>query len=187
MLTRRSLLQGAVGLLAFGLAGCGRKDEAPSEVEVDFQATEEEPTEDEGEAGLNSEPEAVESTAQEEVNPMQISVTINGTAFTATLDDGVAGQQMLERLPMSLHMEELHGNEKYSYTGEPFDGEEYLPTTIEAGDLMVYGGDCLVLFYETFDNDRWQYQRVGKIDDVSKLAEVCGKNSVYVDFEQLQH
>ena len=50
---------------------------------------------------------------------------------------------------------------------------------------MVYGGDCLVLFYETFDNDRYQYQRVGKIDDVTNLAEVCGRNSVYVDFEPL--
>lgn len=187
MLTRRALLRNALGFMVLGLAGCGRKDETPSEVEVDFQATDEELVEDEAESGLDSEPEAVESTAQEEVNPMQISVTINGTAFTATLDDGVAGQQMLERLPMSLHMEELHGNEKYSYTGEPFEGEEYLPTTIEAGDLMVYGGDCLVLFYETFDNDRYQYQRVGKIDDVSNLAEVCGKNSVYVDFEPLHH
>ena len=181
MLTRRELLQGA-GFAALALAGCGKKDDAPQEVEVDFQATEDEPAEGEVEPEGESEP-----MAQGEVNPMQISVTINGTPFTATLDDGVAGQQMLERLPLSLHMEELHGNEKYNYTGESFDGEEYLPTTIEAGDLMVYGGDCLVLFYETFDNDRYQYQRVGKIDDVTKLAEVCGKNSVNVDFEQLQH
>lgn len=183
MLTRRALFRGAVGLLALGLVGCGRKENESSETEVDFQAITEEPSTTE------SEPETTEAedATKEELNRMQISVTINGTLLTATLDDGIAGQQMLERLPMSLHMEELHGNEKYCYTGEPFDGEEYLPTTIEAGDLMVFGRDCLVLFYETFSNDTWSYQRVGKIDDASNLAELCGKGSVDVVFEPLQH
>ena len=54
-------------------------------------------------------------------------------------------------------MDELHGNEKYCYTGEGFGGEQYVPETIEAGDLMVFGSDCLVLFYETFSNGGWSY------------------------------
>ena len=113
---------------------------------------------------------------------MQITVTVNDTPFIATIEDTAAGQELLARLPLTLRMEELHGNEKYCYTSEGFGGESYVPDTIEAGDLMVFGSDCLVLFYETFSNGGWSYARVGKIDDPSGLAEVCGAGTATVEF-----
>ena len=115
---------------------------------------------------------------------MNIVVTVNGTPFTASIDDGAAGQALLAQLPLTLAMEELHGNEKYCYTGTPFGGDAQVPATIEAGDLMVFGSDCLVLFYETFANSGWSYQRVGRIDDPAGLAEACGSGSATVTFER---
>ena len=82
-------------------------------------------------------------------------------------------------------MDELHGNEKYCYTGEGFGGEQYVPETIEAGDLMVFGSDCLVLFYETFSNGGWSYARVGKVDDPSGLADACGSGTSTVTFSPI--
>lgn len=73
-----------------------------------------------------------------------------------------AGREPINRLPLTLQMDELHGNEKYCYTGEPFGSDQSVPETIEAGDLMVFGSDCLVLFYETFANDGWGYALVGR-------------------------
>ena len=116
---------------------------------------------------------------------MQIQVTVNDTPFTATSEDTAAGQELLARLPLTLSMEELHGNEKYCYTGESFGGEQYVPDTIEAGDLMVFGSDCLVLFYQTFANDGWSYTRVGKIDDPSGLADACGSGAATVEFSSI--
>jgi hypothetical protein len=116
---------------------------------------------------------------------MQISVIVNDVTFTATIEDTAAGQELLARMPLTLSMEELHGNEKYCYTGEAFGGEEYVPSTIESGDLMVFGSDCLVLFYETFSNGGWSYARVGKIDDPSGLADACGSGTAMVTFEQI--
>lgn len=116
---------------------------------------------------------------------MQIQVTVNDTPFTATIEDTAAGQELLARLPLTLSMEELHGNEKYCYTGESFGGEQYVPDTIEAGDLMVFGSDCLVLFYQTFANDGWSYTRVGKIDDPSGLADACGSGAATVEFSSI--
>ena len=116
---------------------------------------------------------------------MQIAVTVNDAPFTATIEDTAAGQELLARLPLTLAMEELHGNEKYCYTGASFGGEQYVPETIEAGDLMVFGSDCLVLFYETFANGGWSYARVGKIDDTAGLAEACGAGRATVVFEAL--
>ena len=111
--------------------------------------------------------------------------TYSATPYTATIEDTAAGQELLARLPLTLQMEDLHGNEKYCYTGESFDGEQYVPDTIEAGDLMVFGSDCLVLFYETFSNGGWSYARVGRIDDPTGLAEACGSGTAAVVFEPL--
>ena len=113
---------------------------------------------------------------------MKIQVTVNDTQFTATIEDTAAGQELLARLPLTLSMEELHGNEKYCYAGGSFGGEAYVPDTIEAGDLMVFGSDCLVLFYETFSNGGWSYTRVGRIDDPSGLADACGPGTATVTF-----
>ena len=116
---------------------------------------------------------------------MQISVTVNDVTFTATIENAAAGQELMARLPLTLSMDELHGNEKYCYTGTAFGGEPYVPGTIEAGDLMVFGSDCLVLFYETFANDGWSYVRVGRIDDPSGLAEACGSGTANVTFSSI--
>jgi hypothetical protein len=116
---------------------------------------------------------------------MKIMVHVNGTPFGATIDEGAAGQALLAQLPLTLAMDELHGNEKYCYTGQPFGGEAQTPATIEAGDLMVFGSDCLVLFYESFANSGWSYQRVGRIDDPTGLADACGSGAATVSFERL--
>ena len=113
---------------------------------------------------------------------MKIQVTVNDAQFTATIEDTTAGQELLARLPLTLSMEELHGNEKYSYADGSFGGEAYVPDTIEAGDLMVFGSDCLVLFYETFSNGGWSYTRVGRSDDPSGLADACGPGTATVTF-----
>ena len=116
---------------------------------------------------------------------MQIQVLVNDTPFTATIEDTAAGQELLARLPLTLSMEELHGNEQYCYTGESFGGETFVPGTIEAGDLMVFGSDCLVLFYETFSNGGWSYARVGKVDDPTGLADACGSGTSTVTFSPI--
>ena len=172
---RRAFLQGIASLVAFGIAGCaGEKssEDTPDQAPESEGRSEEAATEQE------------DMTEQGEPN-MQISVTVNNVLFTATIEDSAAGQELLARLPLTLSMEELHGNEKYCYTGEAFGGEQYVPDTIEAGDLMVFGSDCLVLFYETFANGGWSYARVGRIDDPSGLADACGGGLAEVTFEPI--
>ena len=169
---RRTFLQGLGLLLALGSAGC-----------ADAESTVKAPSR-EDEVDSAPKDDTNEPTEQEE-SPMQISVTVNGTSFTATIEDTNAGRELLSRLPLTLSMDELHGNEKYCYTGKGFGGEQYVPETIEAGDLMVFGSDCLVLFYETFSNGGWSYARVGRIDDPMGLADACSGGTATVAFEPL--
>ena len=166
-LGRRTFLRALAGMLALGVTGCAKPSE-PAPDDSKDKPEDAQPSEDE--------------QPQPEEASMQITITVNDTPFTATIEDTGAGQELLARLPLTLTMEELHGNEKYCYTGEAFGGESYVPDTIEAGDLMVFGSDCLVLFYETFSNGGWSYARVGKIDDPSGLAEACGAGTATVEF-----
>ena len=171
-LGRRAFLQGLGLLLALGATACAGTNpaaDAPSQT-------------DEG----DDKPKDITSdTTEQEDTTMQISVIVNDVPFTATIEGTDAGRELLSRLPLTLSMDELHGNEKYCYTGEGFGGEQYVPETIEAGDLMVFGSDCLVLFYDTFSNGGWSYARVGWVDDPTGLAEACSGGTATVAFEPL--
>lgn len=60
-------------------------------------------------------------------------------------------------------MSELNGNEKYYYFEETLPSNATQIGTIQTGDIMLYGSDCLVLFYDTFSTS-YRYTRIGKID-----------------------
>ncbi len=76
-------------------------------------------------------------------------------------------------------MNELNGNEKYHYLSENLPTDSYRPVTIRNGDLMLYGSNCVVLFYETFASS-YSYTRIGQLGNPSGLASVLGQGNVSV-------
>ena len=123
------------------------------------------------------------STSQEASTMGSISIDINGKTFSATLSDTEAARQFAARLPMTLDMSELNGNEKYYETGAAYStAGSSVVSPIEAGDLMLYGDDCVVLFYSTHDNSQWSYVPLAKVDDPAGIAEAVGSGSVTVTF-----
>ena len=110
---------------------------------------------------------------------MKINLTINGNSFTAMLYDSETTRELLNRLPIEVSMSELNGNEKYYYFDESLPTNSYRPGSISTGDIMLYGSDCLVIFYEDFDTP-YSYTRLGKIDNVDNLKNALGKGNVNV-------
>ena len=86
-------------------------------------------------------------------------------------------------LPMTLNMNELNGNEKYCYldTSLPVDASN--PGTIYTGDILLFGSDCVVVFYKTFKTS-YSYTRIGRITDPAGLEEALGSGDVTVRFEK---
>lgn len=127
------------------------------------------------------------SDVAEEVTPetpsseIAITLTVNGQTFSAALLDSEASRQFAEQMPLTLNMSELNGNEKYFYMDRELPTDTYQPGQINAGDLMLYGNNCLVLFYESFSSG-YSYTRLGRVDDPAGLAEALGAGSVEVAF-----
>lgn len=112
----------------------------------------------------------------------QLKIEAGGQTFTATLLDNPTTRALLDRLPMTISMSELNGNEKYYYLPESLPANSQRPGNIHAGDLMLYGSDCLVLFYESFSSG-YSYTRLGTVDDPNGLAAALGSGSVKVIFQ----
>ena len=112
-----------------------------------------------------------------------INIIIGSKTFTATLADSETSEAFAALLPLTVTMNELNGNEKYHYLSSSLPTDSYQPGTIHAGDLMLYGNNCVVLFYETF-NTSYSYTRIGAIDDPSDLAQALGAGNVSVRFEK---
>ena len=109
-------------------------------------------------------------------------VIVGDKVFPATLADNNTAEDFRELLPLTINMSELNGNEKYYYLSHTFTVDESVPDMIHAGDIMLYGRSCLVLFYQTFETT-YAYTRLGAINDPTGLAEALGSGSVTVTFE----
>ena len=117
------------------------------------------------------------------VKKSQIKIVAGGKTFLAELENNKTARAFRSKLPATFLMEELNGNEKYHYMNRTLPTNSKRPGTIKAGDLMLYGNDCLVLFYETFKSS-YSYTKVGHIKNVKGLKEALGKGDVKVSFIQ---
>ena len=106
-----------------------------------------------------------------------IRLAIGGTDYTATLADTDAARLLAERLPMRLSMTELNGNEKYANLDKPLPTKTENVRRIEAGDVMLWGDNCLVVFYKSFDTP-YSYTRIGRISDAKGLAKSLGNGGI---------
>lgn len=109
------------------------------------------------------------------------SIRVGDGSFTATLEDHPTARAFAAMLPVTVTMNEMNGNEKYYYLPNNLPTDSKCPGTIRNGDLMLYGSDCLVLFYETFSSS-YSYMRIGSVDNPSGLPEVLGTGITTVTF-----
>jgi hypothetical protein len=118
----------------------------------------------------------------EKTSTMNIRIRVGDKTLTGTLEDNSTSRAFQVLLPMTVQMTELNGNEKYFRLSTKLPTNEINPGTIQAGDLMIYGQNTLVLFYKTFPTS-YSYTRLGQINDIAGLAAAIGPGSVTVTCE----
>lgn len=112
-----------------------------------------------------------------------IKVKIGDKAFTAQLYDNETARAFADMLPLTLDMNELHGNEKYTYFNNSLPANPANIGKINTGDIMLYGRDCLVLFYDSFSTN-YSYTKIGCIENPIDLANAVGSGDVTIIFEK---
>lgn len=113
---------------------------------------------------------------------VKIKITIGVTSFTATLADNPAAVAFRTLLPLVATMNELNNNEKYYYLPRTLPATPSDIGTIHNGDIMLYGSNCLVLFYKTFPSS-CRYTPIGSIDNPSSQETSLGSSNIALKFE----
>jgi hypothetical protein len=112
-----------------------------------------------------------------------IRIKIGDKSFTAKLSENATTKAFMAMLPLTVSMTELNGNEKFFRLAKNLPTNSSNPGSIAIGDLMLWGSNTLVLFYETFSTS-YDYTRLGKIDNPTGLAAALGAGNVIVTFEK---
>ena len=107
----------------------------------------------------------------------EIKVIINDIEYNINLEENETTKEFIKMLPQEYTMNELNGNEKYTYLDKSLPTDSYNPNQINKGDIMLFGDNCLVIFYKTF-NTNYSYTKIGHIDNLQDLD----NNNIKVKF-----
>lgn len=108
-----------------------------------------------------------------------VKAIIDDEEYIINLENNNTVNSFINILPKELNMKELNGNEKYVYLDITLPTNSYNPKRINAGDVMLYGNNCLVIFYKSFDTE-YSYTKIGHIDNIPNL----GNGDILVKFEK---
>jgi hypothetical protein len=131
-----------------------------------------------GDCGGSSDCTAAEMGGKTE---MSVNVEIGNRNFPIILFDNASTKALVSRMPFTLNMSELNGNEKYNYLPINLPTDSRRVESISTGDLMLYGSNCLVLFYKSFSSG-YSYTPLGSITDTVGLVAALGNGDVQVTF-----
>lgn len=154
----------AVVILAFALcmAGCGASDQ-----------TEE----------SNTDQTAAATETQGETMEMKLLIGEEEVTVDWENNDAVAAlQESVGEEPLTIDMSMYDDFEQVGDLGMSLPADDEQITT-EAGDIMLYSGDKIVVFY---GSNTWDYTRLGKVTDKSpeEMAELLGQGDVTITITQ---
>ncbi len=115
------------------------------------------------------------------MEPMKMNVRIGERDFLATLEDNRAVAELTEMMrqgPVIIEMDDYSGFEKVGSLGARLTASD-AQTTTGPGDIVLYNGSNIVMFY---GSNTWAYTRIGRVDDLTGWEEALGSGSVTAEF-----
>ncbi len=152
--------------------------------EISESETELPPDESDVDTDTDSASKTDEQPKEEEpMEQAQFYITANSMTFTADFADGdsaAAFRELLGEGDLTISMSDYGGFEKVGSLGASLPRKDTQIST-SAGDIMLYQGDQIVIFYGT---NSWSYSRLGRIEDASAddLLSAFGNGDTDVTF-----
>lgn len=132
----------------------------------------------------NAEP--TQTTTPKQENPAMnntivrtVQLTANNQTFDIQLENNATAQKFFELLPLNMTMQDHLSNEKFAELPTPLPTNDSVIGNIQAGDVLLFQGDTLVVFYENHSS-RYRYTRIGKVTNPANLKNTLGSASVDV-------
>lgn len=165
-------------LFLFSFAACGNDtDEAKipaphTEGETEAQAVEQPEVKEESDM-LNSE---AADTIRLFIGEEELPVKWENNESVDALRELVGGQ------PLSIQMSMYGGFEQVGALGTDLPRND-VQTTTSAGDIVLYSGNQIVMFY---GSNSWAYTRLGKVTDMSadEMTELLGNGDVVITLSE---
>ena len=110
-----------------------------------------------------------------------VTLKINNKEYKLILYDNDTARDFLKMLPLTITMNDLNSNEKYHNLSTTLTTKSERAGSIKRGDFMLYGNNCLVLFYESFSTS-YSYTRIGYIENTDGLKDSLGRGSIEITF-----
>ncbi|MGN0537943.1 MAG: cyclophilin-like fold protein [Acutalibacteraceae bacterium] len=133
-----------------------------------------------------SKTETTTTSIEEENSNIQvktIEIVISGKTYEVELYDNQTAEAFINLLPMSATMQELNGNEKYYYLPETLPSNAKTIGEIKVGDIMLWGDNCLVIFYKNFHTS-YRYTKIGTIKNMEEIAAEMSSEEIKVFFQK---
>ncbi len=136
---------------------------------------------EESQTAVREEDPAEDNVSEEENMDGKMIVEVNGTRFTAALEDNESVDALVEMMqenPVTIQMSDYAGFEKVGSLGTSLPASNR-QTTTQAGDIVLYQGNQIVIFY---GSNSWSYTRLGKVEDLTGWETALGDGDVTVTF-----
>ena len=114
-------------------------------------------------------------------NMQNIIITIENKKYEAILYDNSTTKELIKKFPITITMSDLNGNEKYYNFSKSFSTSSENVANINKGDIMLFGDNCLVIFYKSFST-RYKYTKLGYIKNTEDLENSFGKGDIEITF-----
>ena len=114
-------------------------------------------------------------------NMQNIIITIENKKYEAILYDNSTTKELIKKFPITITMSDLNGNEKYYNFSKSFSTSSENVANINKGDIMLFGNNCLVIFYKSFST-RYKYTKLGYIKNTEDLENSLGKGDIEITF-----
>ncbi len=115
-------------------------------------------------------------------NMQNIIITIKNKKYEAILYDNSTTKELIKKFPITITMSDLNGNEKYYNFSKSFSTSSENVASINKGDIMLFGDNCLVIFYKSFST-HYKYTKLGYIKNTEDLEDSFGKGDISITFE----
>lgn len=118
-------------------------------------------------------------TTTEEATVTQMTVNVNGIDFIASLESNAAAAalvEMMEEGSITVSLSDYAGFEKVGPLGLELPAGD-APITTEPGDIVLYQGDQIVIFYGT---NSWSYTPLAHVSDLTGWEDALGAGDVTI-------